>query len=240
MISLEARNLTVTLNGRAVLRDINLGFQGPGLYFVLGQNGSGKSTLLRSLAGLIPFEGEVLLNGVDIRKYSRKELSKAIGYVWQNPLYGFFESTVEREIKFILRNLDLEQTNRFEEVIKHFGVGNFLKRSPFSLSGGEAKRVCMCSVLVADQQVYLLDEPEGELDYQGLEKLIDFVKSESKRKLIIIATHNALLSYKMRDTTERIFIIYNGEIINSIKPEDLLSNNSLVKVGIVPIQWWLS
>lgn len=240
MVSLEARNLSVVLNGRRVLRNISVEFQGPGLFFVLGQNGSGKSTLLRALAGLLPFEGEILVNGVDVRKYSRKDLSRIIGYVWQNPFYGFFESTVEREIRFILKNLGMDQNSRFEEIVRYFDVEKFLKRSPFTLSGGEAKRVCMCSVLVADQQIYLLDEPEGELDYWGLEKLIKFVESESMRKLIIIATYNTLLPYKVRNIVKRVYIIHDGEIIGGVKPEKLLDDDFVAKVGIVPVQWWLS
>jgi len=240
VISLETRNLTVKLNGNIILRNINLKFVGPGLYFVLGRNGSGKSTLLRALARLIPFEGEIILNGVDITKYRRRELSRIIGYVWQNPFYGFFESTVEREIKFILKNIGSEENNtRFKELIEYFEVGDFLRRSPFTLSGGEAKRVCICSVLVADQQIYLLDEPEGELDYRGLEKLVNFIESESKRKLVIVATHNTLLAHKMRRTINKIFIVHNGIVVGEFGPEVLVNKEFLAEVGIVPVYWWL-
>jgi len=237
LITLETRNLTVKLNGYNILENINLRIRGPGLYFILGRNGSGKSTLLRALAGLLPYRGEVLINGREIRNYKRKELSKIVGYVWQNPFYGFFESTVEREIRFILKNINSE--GRFEELIDYFGIKKFLKRSPFTLSGGEAKRVCICSVLVADQQIYLLDEPEGELDYKGLEKLVRFVETESKRKLIVVATHNTLLAHKLRESVEKILIIHNGKIVGEFGPEILVNKEFLIDVGIVPVYWWL-
>lgn len=70
-----------------------------GTYVLLGANGSGKSTLLKTIAGLLkPLEGEVYVNGIRPYTMKRKQLARIIGYVWQNPFYGFVEPTVEKEI----------------------------------------------------------------------------------------------------------------------------------------------
>ena len=240
MISIETKNLTVTVNRQRILENISFRIDGPGLCFILGRNGSGKSTLLRALAGLIPHEGQISINDKPIESYNRNELTKIIGYVWQNPFYGFFESTVEREIRFILKNIGLDvERSRFSELVDFFGVKKFLNRSPFTLSGGEAKRVCICSVLIANQQIYLFDEPEGELDYYGLERLIEFVRKESSKKLIVIATHNTLLAHKLKGELSKILIVHDGRLVGEYGSSILVNKDFLTNVGIVPVYWWL-
>ena len=237
-LSLVAKNLNVTLSGKKILKDISLNFFGPSLYFIIGANGSGKSTLLRALAGLIPYEGEVIVNGKQLKKYSRKELSKTLGYVWQNPLYGFFEENVEREIAFILKNLDLS-LEKMNAIIEFFEIRPLLKRSLFTLSGGEAKRVSISSVIVADQPIILFDEPESEMDLSGLDALIRYVRENVHRKLIIIATHNPLFALKLKDLVEEIYFIKNGEIVHSGTPEILNDKIFLERIGVIPLSWWL-
>jgi len=234
---IEVRRLRVVLGDKIILRDINLRFEGPGLYFILGPNGSGKSTLLRAIAQLIEYEGLVLIEGRDAREFDRIELVRKLGYVWQNPFYGFFEATVEREIAFILKNIG-EPVEKMWELVSFFSAEDLLNRSPFTLSGGEAKRVCLLSVLVADQPMLLLDEPETELDLDGLNKLIHYLKKSFSSKLIIVATPNTLLAYKLRRHIKKIFLISEGRIVASGGSE-LLENQELLRnVGIIPVGWW--
>jgi len=236
-IKIEARNLNVSLNGHHILKDINLQFSGPDLFFILGANGSGKSTLLRALAGLIPFSGRIRINEKDIRSFNRKELAKTIGYVWQNPLYGFFEENVQREIIFILKNLNLPYDNA-NDIIKFFSIEHLLNRSPFTLSGGEAKRVSISSVIVADQPIILFDEPESEMDLAGLERILEYIVLNTRRKLIIVATHNPLIAYKLRAHISKIIYIKNGEVSSIENAESLEDNDFLASLGIVPVNWW--
>jgi len=232
-------HVSVRVNGKTIIRDISFHIDGPCLYFLLGRNGSGKSTLLKTIAGLIPYTGKILINGKELREYARRKLVRLIGFIWQNPFYGFFESNVEREIRFILKNVG-DSNSRFHELVEYFGLIKLLKRSPFTLSGGEAKRVELCSVLVANQQIYLMDEPEGELDFDGLDKLVKFIERESTSRLILVATHNTLLAYKLRRCIRKCIFIDNGEIAGIYSPEVLENEEFLVQIGIVPIYWWQS
>lgn len=237
MYNINIRNLKVRLNGKEILRGIDLSFQYPSLYFILGRNGSGKSTLLRAIANLIPFEGEITINGKDVKSYKRKELSKLIGYVWQNPLYGFFEETVEREIKFIIRNLGLKESI-FDYITNFFSINHILYRSPFTLSGGEAKRVSISSVIVADQPILLLDEPESEMDLDGLRRITSYLQINASRKLLIVATHNPLIAYKLRDHVKEVYLLSSGKILRKIEPSQLNDSKLLESIGIVPLDWW--
>jgi len=236
-LSIKAKDISVRINGREILRKISLEFSGPGLFFIIGENGSGKSTLLRVLAGLIPYEGDVIINDRPQRDYSRKELAKTVGYVWQNPLYGFFEESVEREIAFILKNLGLP-LSRMDRIIEFFGLKDLLDRSPFTLSGGEAKRVSISSIIVADQPIILFDEPEAEMDLEGLNALMKYVREHAEEKLIIIATHNPLVAYKLRENVRGIYYLKDGEIVHTGGIESLSNAEFLVRIGVVPLSWW--
>ncbi len=230
-------NVSVCIGNKCIIRDVSLSIDGPGLYFLLGRNGSGKSTLLKTIAGLMPYTGRILINGRELREYKRRSLVRLLGFVWQNPFYGFFESSVEREIRFILKNIG-DCDDRFWELVEYFGLRGFLKRSPFTLSGGEAKRVELCSVLIANQQIYLMDEPEGELDLDGLSKLAQFIERESKSRLVVVATHNTLFAYRLRRHIRKCIFIDHGKIVGVYDPEILENGDFLARIGVVPIYWW--
>ena len=234
---LEVENLSVEIGGKKILHNINFSISSYGLYFILGPNGSGKSTLLQAIAKLIPFYGKIKIFGKDIRKMKRKEIVEKIGYVWQNPFHGFFEYTVRREIEFILKNLKIENGKRIKKVAEIFGIENLLERSPFTLSGGEAKRVSLASVLIANQPILLLDEPESEMDIEGIQALIEYIISNIERKLIIVATHNTFLTIKLRKRINKIFLLKNGMLVGEFSTDVLEDSPLLEDVGIVSLRW---
>jgi energy-coupling factor transport system ATP-binding protein len=218
--------------GRIILRGLSLVFD-EGIHVVLGANGSGKTTLLRTAAGLLkPLRGTVRLGGRDVSEYSRRELAKLIGYCWQNPYYGFFEETVEREIGFILENTRVPGR---KDIIDDLGIRDLLHRSPFTLSGGEAKRVSLASVLIADQPVMLLDEPFEGLDYSSVTRLLELLWGERSRgKTIVVATHNVLLASKLKPED---YVVLRGERASTFGPSSL-SDEVLADADIIPRGWW--
>ncbi|MEX0567764.1 MAG: ABC transporter ATP-binding protein [Candidatus Njordarchaeota archaeon] len=237
-LSIIAEEISVRVGQKYILENISASFFGPGLYFLIGRNGSGKSTFLRVLPGLISYEGNVLINGKNQREYSRKELAEIIGYVWQNPLYGFFEESVEREILFILKNLGRDYS-MLDNVVEMFRIRHLMKRSPFTLSGGEAKRVSICSVIVADQPIILFDEPESEMDLSGLESLVEFIRRSIRDKLIIIATHNPLVAIKLKKYIKKIYFIEQGKMIREGGTEIFDDEEFLEGIGVVSPSWWI-
>ncbi len=217
---------------RLVLRGVSASFD-KGIHVVLGANGSGKTTLLRTAAGLLkPLRGSVTLAGKPLTSYRRKELARLIGYCWQNPYYGFFEETVEREIRFILRNTGLP--GRWE-ILDILDVRRLLGESPFRLSGGEAKRVSLASVLIADQPVLLLDEPFEGLDYSSTTRLLDLLWDERRRgKTIVVATHNVLLASKLKPDS---YLILSGKKAR-LHVGGAPSDKELADADVIPRGWW--
>ncbi len=233
--NIEVKEVTVILGGVKVLDNINLSLN-RGLHVLLGRNGSGKTTLLRVIDGLIkPSRGMVKINGKNVFSYSRKELARLVGYVWQNPYYGFFEENVKREIEFIVKNLRIRGR---DEVIEILGLRGLLNKSPFVLSGGEARLVSIASVVIADQPIILIDEPFMSLDIEGVNRVMSLLKMFRREgKLILITTHNILLTEIIKPDTltliDRGIIVFHG-------PLGEVDDDLLESAGVISRRWLCS
>jgi energy-coupling factor transport system ATP-binding protein len=106
--------------------------------------------------------------GRDVHRISRREAVKLVGYAWQNPYAGFVEATVADELEFTSKVVGVELKR---EIVDLLVPRHLLDRNPFTLSGGEAKRVSIASVLAVDQPVWLLDEPFDYMDCEGVRSL---------------------------------------------------------------------
>jgi energy-coupling factor transport system ATP-binding protein len=226
--SVELWNVVVRLGGRDVLKGVTASFE-PGVHVVLGRNGAGKTTLLRAIAGLVKFDGEVRVLGKSVRGLGRRELARLVAYCWQNPYYGFIEATVEDEVRAILRILGVEGDWRVAELLV---PKELMGRDPATLSGGEAKRVSMASMLVADQPVWLLDEPFTYLDREGVEavaKLIEYARK--KGKTVIVTLHEVFYASLVKPDT--FIALDSGAVVASGRWGEL-SDKTLNSVGLVP------
>lgn len=225
---MELAKVRVRLNGREVLKDVSLRFD-PGITVLLGENSSGKTTLLKTAAGLIrPESGTIFIDGKDIGLMKPKERARLIGYCWQNPYSGFFEENVKREVEFILKNIGAAGRR---DVLEILGIEKLMTRNPFKLSGGEARRVSIASVIVADQPIILLDEPFNEMDLDGyisILKLLNMFKNEGKT--VVVALNNALTIDSIRP--EKVVVLKEGKVVLAKKfgeiTEDELERNNIV------------
>jgi len=225
-LDVSLRKVSVKLGGVYVLRGVTLSF-GLGLHLVLGHNGAGKSTLLKVIPCLVkPSEGEVRIGGVDPCRESRKILAKLVGYVWQNPFHGFVEATARDEISLILR-LSGAQGNW--GIVERLVPPDLLDRDPFTLSGGEARRVSIASVLVADQPVWLLDEPFDYLDGEGISAVEEIIRDGVKRGKTVIVSSSSVSYLELEPDT--VTVLYRGEIHFHGKPSQL-DVSELRKVGL--------
>jgi len=156
--SLELNNVSSGYNGQVVLHDISFKLQEPSIYVVLGPNGAGKTTLFRTIAGILePYSGKILLD--DQNMTTLGEARKRMSYLSQ---YNAMpeEMTVFNALKFYA---DIEGGNP-DEVIDLLDLGQ-LKNKKFSdLSQGQKKRAAMAKVFLHKSDLYLLDEPTGNLD----------------------------------------------------------------------------
>ncbi|HEW64339.1 MAG: ABC transporter ATP-binding protein [Fervidicoccus fontis] len=225
---LKVSNLTVEFFKKVALEDITLELP-PGVHAILGPNSSGKSTLLKAIASLIPIKkGEVIYDGISISKLPPKKRAQIVGYCWQNPYQGFFEDSVKREIEFILKNTNAKAS---EEVLEILGINKLYEKNPFRLSGGEARRVSIASIVVADQPIILLDEPFNDMDLDGYLSIVNLLSFFRKRnKTVIIALNNSMHLNLVKP--DDVFVIYSGRIVEKTTLREL-NDDVLEKYNIV-------
>jgi len=181
MIRFDDVTITYSDAKSAVLRNVELKIEEGTFALVTGPTGSGKSTLLGAIPGLVPhftgghLAGEVRVAGRSTAQYPPRDLADVVGYVGQNPLAGFVTDTVEEELVFAMEQLAVAPTTmrkRVEETLDLLGIAELRDRPLATLSGGEAQRVAIGSVLTAGPRILVLDEPTSALDPTAAEEVL--------------------------------------------------------------------
>jgi energy-coupling factor transporter ATP-binding protein EcfA2 len=212
---LNAEKLWFSYGERAVLRNINLDIGRGGFIGIMGRNASGKTTLVKQFNGLLkPTRGKVRLEGVDTRKSTAADLSRRVGYVFQNPNDHLFADSVEDEIAFSLRNRGAEEseiTKAVEGMLNEFELTHYRHSYPRNLSGGEKQRVALASVLVAEPEVIVLDEPTRGMDYVLKKKLINYLDDYRRRgNTVIMVSHDV---ETIAECAERVVLLSEGRVV---------------------------
>ncbi|MBO9046860.1 ATP-binding cassette domain-containing protein [Curtobacterium flaccumfaciens pv. flaccumfaciens] len=172
-VLLEARGLGTARGKQAVGNGIDLGLRAGQVLAVTGPNGVGKSTLGLTLAGLLPpAAGELhatdaLADGIGTapHAWTSRELAARIGTVFQDPEHQFVARSVREEIEAGPRALDApDAAERATALLDEFGLAHLADANPFTLSGGEQRRLAIASVIAARPPVVVLDEPTSGQD----------------------------------------------------------------------------
>lgn len=218
---------------------VSLTIKAGSLTMLVGPTGSGKSSLLYMLDGLRrPTSGQLQMGAKTIdASSSDSDLSQwrqKIGFVFQFPESQLFAATVLDDIKFGPLNQgmsDQQAEKRARRALQTVGLSqDFAQRSPFTLSGGQKRRVAMAGVLAMNYQLLLLDEPLSGLDPDGkryLAQLLGHLKSYGKTVLLI--THDMELA----TLADRVIVMNNGHVVADAAPAkifadpDLLADNDL-------------
>ena len=215
---------------RFVLKNINLNIKESGeMIALVGHTGSGKSTLVQLMnALLMPTSGEIkIMNERLTRKTKLKPIRKKIGLVVQFPEYQIFETTVLKDIAFGPVNFGVENPEeKARETAKLMGIEELLDRSPFTLSGGQLRKVAISGILASNPDILILDEPTVGLDPSGKRDLLDILVNlrRERNKTIIIITHDMEVVSRY---FERVIVLKDGEIIYDGEKDDLLKKEDL-------------
>ena len=213
------------------LKGINLTIKEGELVAIMGENGAGKTTLVKHFNGILkPHKGYVKVCGLDTKEHTVAELARYVGLVFQNPDHQIFASTVLEETMFALKNFgwDLERAEkRAKEILKEMGLLDYINTSPFSLSGGEKKRLTIASVLVYDPEILVLDEPTVGQDYgqkRRLAKIIERINSLGKT--IIVVTHDVEF---VAEYIDHVIVMSGGRIIAKGEVTRILCDENIMK-----------
>lgn len=220
--------------------DISLKIEENEFIGIIGHTGSGKSTFIQHLNGLLkPSSGEIIIDGTRVDKSGSNltDLRKKVGLVFQYPEYQLFEETIERDIAFGPRNLDISEEEVHERVkasMESVGLDyeTYKDKSPFELSGGLKRRVAIAGVLAMEPKVLILDEPTAGLDPRGRDEILSEIKNiHENRKITVI-----LVSHSMEDVAkiaERIIVFDKGKVFLDGEPREIFRNeDKLLGVGL--------
>ena len=179
---------------------------------------------------LLPTSGEIEIMGNKIVANSKpknvKALRKQVGLVFQFPEYQLFEETVLKDIMFAPKNFlkgEKEAEERAKEISKIIGIDDLLEKSPFSLSGGQMRKVAIAGILAANPDILVLDEPTVGLDPKQVIEIRELIKSFGKNHTVLVSSH--ILS-EISQLCEKVIIIDKGEIIAVDTPENLESKTA--------------
>ena len=246
-MSIELKDVTYTYMKntpfeKTALQNINLTINDGEYLAIAGHTGSGKSTLIQIIAGLMPpTTGNVLIDECDLDNKNKSKVRKArlkVGIVFQYPETQLFEETVEKDIAFGPRNLNLDEAEINERVNKSMelvGLSEKFKTiSPFKLSGGQKRKVAIAGILAMRPKYLILDEPTAGLDPRSRDAMMKNIQFlHDKQNVTII-----LVSHSMDDIAKfakRVIIMRQGEILSNDTPQKIFSDNELLKTaGLLP------
>jgi len=197
---------------------------------VVGKSGSGKTTLTNLLARFYDVdEGQILIDGVDVRQLSLDDLRKAVGIVLQEPF--LFRGTIYDNVTYGRRDVSVEDVmaaakaaNAHEFIMRHpLGYDTYIGEHGAGLSGGERQRVSIARALLYDPPILVLDEATSSVDTES-EQLIQqaMVRVTAGRTTIAIAHRLSTLK-----NSDRILVMDSGLIIESGTHEELMELGGL-------------
>lgn len=231
---IETKNLSFTYpDGTKALKNVNLQIKKGEKIAIMGPNGAGKSTLFSHFNGLTePTSGHVEVDGEKII-FDREELLKVrqkVGIVFQNPNDQLFAPTVKEDVAFGPMNLGLdydEVKNRITEALEMVGMSGFEDKTPHHLSGGQQKRVAIAGIIAMRPEIMILDEPTAGLDPEGVDKVLNILnKLNDEGMSIVVSSHDIEMINHFAD---RIFVLYDGEIIAQGDKHHIFSDKKLIK-----------
>jgi len=232
--AIALRSVSVTLGGKQVVDDVGLEVGRGEWVTLIGPNGAGKSTLLRAIAGLVPFDGAIMLDGEPLERLRRRDVARRLAFVPQSPLLppdmevreyvllgrtphiGPFGSESRRDVAAARRALE-----RLE-------LGSFAERRLHTLSGGEQQRVVLARALAQEAPLLLLDEPTTALDIGRQQQALELVAElRAQGPLTVLsAMHELTLALQYAD---RLALLSGGQLVAAGAPAEIATESLLAE-----------
>lgn len=207
-MKIEIKNVSKSFKDIKVVNNIDYSFKKGKVYGIYGRNGSGKSVFLKMLCGFyIPTTGEVLINDIDYSNSNK--YPENFGCLIEKP--SFFDDLTGFENLKMLANIQHKISE--EEILKALDVVNLVeekdkKYKKYSL--GMQQKLGIAQAIMENPQIIILDEPFNGIDRQSVKKIIEYLKTQKKDKLIIISSH---IKEDIEAIADEYLYFDNGNII---------------------------
>ncbi len=193
---------------------------------IVGQNGAGKTTTVKLLNALhYPTDGDVIIDGKTTKGRTTAQVSRTVGYVFQNPDDQIFHSTVLAEVEFGPRMMKLPEEKVKELVdyaLKITGMKRFREENPYNLPLSVRKFVTIAAIIAMDCDVLIFDEPTAGQDFNGNKRLSRILRDlAEKGKTLITISHDMVF---VADNFSRVIVMSNKKVILDGKPKEVFWN----------------
>ena len=225
---LNVNHLTCGYGGPPVVKDLSFRVREGEKLCILGPNGCGKTTLLRALAGLLPCEGKIELDGADLRRLPARQRAQKLALMSQlSP--AAFDYTVYEAVMLgryahqrggLLGAESEADRKAVEDSLTLTGAWDLRDRLVTELSGGQLQRVFLARTFAQEPQVILLDEPTNHLDPRCQVELTDSLRAWASRpgRCVVGVFHDINLALSFADT---VLLLDQGAVLAHTRLEDL-------------------
>lgn len=226
-------------SGVEALRDIDLRITANEAIAIVGENGAGKTTLVKHLNGLLQSSaGEVIIGDWNTQDHTVAQLSRRVGYIFQNPDDQLFARTVQAEVAFGPNNLGLSSSEtdvRVERALRITNLQALRNQHPYDLHASKRKLVAIAATLAMETPIVIFDEPTTGQDSNGVAmigEIIERLKSESRT--VIAITHDLDFCAEHFD---RVVVMSRGSILIDDRAEISLAQEDILRAaGLEPPQ----
>jgi ABC-2 type transport system ATP-binding protein len=219
---IKLNNVTKVYRGFRAVDNLNLEIKKGVVFGFLGPNGAGKTTTIKMMAGVLkPTEGQVLIDGIDI-EHDPSEAKRRIGFVPDQPFV--YEKLTGREfLQFVAGLYGLNQSQSLNgnmtQLLELFELSHWSDELIESFSHGMKQRLIMCSALLHEPKVIVVDEPMVGLDPKAARLVKDIFRDQAQKgRTIFMSTHSLEVA---QEVCQEIAIIQAGKIIATGTAEDL-------------------
>lgn len=219
----SVRDLEVAYGNLEVVKGVSLDVHQGEKIVIMGPSGSGKSTFLRSLIWLVkPRRGRIVIDGVEVRQDTVREVRKKVGFVFQS--YNLFPhlKVIDNIVLPLVKVHGIprdEAVERAREALQMVGLLEKANSYPLQLSGGQQQRVAIARALAIKPRVLMLDEPTSALDPELVDEVLHVLEEIARRgTTMLIVTHEVDFA---EDVADRVLFFEGGKMVEEGPPEIL-------------------
>lgn len=236
---IEVKNLSSGYFGKTIVKDITMKFVPGEVLVLLGPNGSGKTTFLKAVLGLLPVtEGEILYDGVDIRKMKPKEVAQKAAFLSQSrntPSIQALRMVLHGRFPYLSypRSYSRRDKEIAREAMKKTGSTPYEQRNVSELSGGQRQGVYLAMALAQDTETVFMDEPTTYLDIRHQIGVMETARELAEEgKAVVLVLHDLPLAMSGAD---KVAVFEKGHLIACDTPEHIYESNVLDRVFEVEV-----
>lgn len=227
---LEICNLSFGYGSQPILRNINLTFHPGKMTAVIGPNATGKSTLLKCISGILRGQGNILIDGKNVKNLKAQDMANQISFLSQEgsgkPVLSVFEVVLLGKVHSLSLKVNDVEVNCVLKILRQLGIEDLASRNIGELSGGQRQMVFIALALVREPGILLLDEPTTSLDLSRELEMLELIKklTITRNMTTVVTLHELDMAARFAD---EIVVLSNGEVYATGPPAAVLTSSML-------------